>query len=219
MSRFLGPIHHWLYNKIKLYEELEAKIIVEIKEKIDPQIVDASESLISKIGSPMPNKSLEEIIDTDNIHGWLQSKIVTAETRQAALITHIVFKYGNEGLEKVKEIYRVQGMECGKDASERYDVYSAPQIYKALNNYVLDGMPCDHATNVTINEQDHIQWKVSNCLHKGYWEQVGGDLDNFYELRNIWVASFVSNVNASYSYTFEVNNISGIKEFVYEIKK
>ena len=47
MSRFLGPVHHWLYNKICLHEDLEKNIV----------------------------SGFNERYDTDNIHGWLQSKI------------------------------------------------------------------------------------------------------------------------------------------------
>jgi hypothetical protein len=31
MSAFLGPIHHWLFNKIRLHEELEGRLVEQYK--------------------------------------------------------------------------------------------------------------------------------------------------------------------------------------------
>ena len=38
----------------------------------------------------LPNKNLEDMIDTSNIHGWLQSKIHSAEGRMAAWTREIL---------------------------------------------------------------------------------------------------------------------------------
>lgn len=35
MSAFLGPIHHWLFRKINLFETLEKNIVTAISEKYD----------------------------------------------------------------------------------------------------------------------------------------------------------------------------------------
>ncbi len=219
MSRFLGPIHLWLFNKIKLYEDLEANIIKEVQDKIDSNIIQTVGELNNKIGSPIPNKPLEDLIDTNNIHGWLQDKITVAETRQAALITYIVNKYKNKGLEIVKKEYEKQGDECGKNAKNEYDVETAPQLYKALNNYVLDGMPCDNVNNITLNEENKLQWQVFSCLHKGYWKNVEGDINVLYELRKVWISRFIHSANPSLSYSFEIKDVNGEKALIHEIKK
>ncbi len=219
MSRFLGPIHLWLFNKIRLYEDLEANIIKEIHDQVDPKITEIAQDLNIKIGNPMPNKPLEELINTNNIHGWLQEKIIIAETRQATLITHIVDKYGGKGLELVKEAYQRQGVECGEDAKTQYDISTAPQLYKALNNYILDGMPCDNVNNITTNDEDRLQWQVFSCLHKDYWESTEGDINVLYELRKIWISNFISNANPSFSYSFNIEDVDGRKALIHEIKK
>ena len=219
MSRFLGPIHYWLFNKIKLYEELEAQIINNIHGQLDLEITVESENFNQKIGNPIPHKPLEELIDTNDIHGWLQNKISVAETRQAAIITHIINKYENKGMELIKEAYKQHGVDCGKDAQAQYDVTSAPELYKALNNFILDGMPCDNVNNITINQEDRLQWKVLNCLHKGYWMNVNGDIDVLYELREIWISNFISNANPSFAYTFNIVEMNDRSVLVHEIKK
>lgn len=219
MSRFLGPIHHWLFNKIKLYEKLESAIIDNVQKDLNTDLSDIMESLYNKIGYPIENKPLEELIDTNNIHGWLQSKITKAETRQAALITNLIDKFGEDVLNIVKNTYKFQAINCGKDVKNNTDISTAPNIYKALNNYILDGMPCDNVNNITINEENKLQWKVLNCLHKGYWLNVNGNLDVLYDLRSIWISNFIENANPAYSYSFEIQDTDGQQVLVHQISK
>ncbi|SHJ69242.1 hypothetical protein [Tepidibacter formicigenes] len=219
MSRFLGAIHHWLFNKIRLYEELEFKIIENIERDMNTDISNMVSEIRDKIGNPIENKPLEELIDTNNIHGWLQSKITIAETRQAALITEIISKFKEEGLNVVRESYKNQAIECGKDAKSNYDVSTASSLYKTLNNYILDGMPCDNVNNITIDEENMLQWKVLKCLHKGYWNNVNGDINVLYELRTIWITNFIENANEEYKYSFKIEDINGQEVLVHEIKK
>ncbi len=219
MSKFLGPIHHWLFNKIKLYEELEEEIIKNVQGNLDVDLSDITTDINEKIGYPVPKQPLESLIDTNNIHGWLQNKITIAETRQATLITKLINKYGEKALLIIQNTYKNQAIECGKDASEKYDVYGAQELYKALNNYILDGMPCDNVNNITFNEENRLEWKVVNCLHKGYWEKANGDLNVLYKLRENWISNFVENANPEFKYDFSVDEINGQKTLVHRIYK
>lgn len=216
MSRFLGPIHHWLFNKIKYYETLEKDIINEIKKEHD--IDNILEDVELKFQSPLKDEPLEEIIDTDNIHGWLQSRIKIAETRQAYLISKILEKYTDEALNIIEKCYSEQGSECGKNAKDNYDISTAETLFKALNNYILDGMPCDNANNITLNESNILQWKVVNCLHKSYWDQAYGDINVFYKLRAVWITSFIKEANPNYEYIFSTEIINSVNVLVHEIK-
>lgn len=219
MSKFLGPIHYWLFNKITLYESLESDIIDTIENKLNISLSDITEELNSKIGAPIQNKSLEELIDTNNIHGWLQNKITIAETRQASLITFVVNKYGDKGINIIQNCYKQQAKASGKDAKTNYNLDSAPAIYKALNNYILDGMPCDNVNNITVNEDNKLEWRVLNCLHKDYWINVNGDLDILYELRKIWISHFIQSANSNYEYNFRVEDMDNRKVLIHEIAK
>ncbi|WFD11165.1 hypothetical protein [Tepidibacter hydrothermalis] len=214
MSRFLGPIHHWLFNKIRSNEELELNIIDNVQTRLNVNIDDIVSASRTQIGDIMEDKNLEEIIDTDNIHGWLQEKITLVETRQAYIIKNIVDKFEDKGLDIIKETYKDQAIKCANDAKLNSDVSSPEDIYKALNNYILDGMPCDNVNNMTANEEDRLEWKVARCLHKGYWEKVGASTEVLYELRKIWIENFVQNVNEDYKYEFKIED--GI--MVHEIK-
>lgn len=219
MSRFLGPIHHWLFNKIKLYEELETDIIENAKKGLEGSIENQISSIRDEIGHPIPDKPLEEVIDTNNIHGWLQERITVAETRQAAIITYLIEKFDSKALEIIKDAYSKQGTKTGIDARNNYEVETADQLYKALNNYILDGMPCDNVNNITINSEERLQWKVMNCLHKGYWNKVDGDINVLYDLREIWITNFIENANPKFKYQFNIEENNGQKILVHEINK
>lgn len=214
MSRFLGPIHHWLFSKINLFEELEKEIINEIENKLDINIKDIVNEAIIKYGDYIPNEPLENLIDTNNIHGWLQNRITIAETRQAKIISDIINKYGDSAFDIIKETYKLKGKECGIDAKERFQVSTPSEIYKTLNNYILDGMPCDNVNNIVINEENLLQWNVTNCLHKRYWEAVDSDINIFYNLRTEFIKEFVEKANKNMYYEFMIENNTLINKII-----
>lgn len=200
MSRYLGPIHHWLFDKIVLFESLEKDLMDTFRQTFGDEVEKISEKVRTHYGQPLENLPLEELIDTNNIHGWLQQKISIAETRQAAFLTEIFNNYGQKAIDIALSLYKKQGSLCGNDAKSKGKANNAIDLYKGLNDYILDGMPCDNVNNVSISESDHLEWKSSRCLHRGYWESAGADLDVFYQLRNIWIKAFIENANKNFIY-------------------
>ena len=218
MSAFLGPIHHWLFKKIKLHETLEKNLLVHYEKEYGNEIIKIKEKAEAQYGSPMEDKPLDSMIDTGNIHGWLQNKIISSETRQAAILTNIFQQYGDTSVKIALAEYKHQGESSGLDARNNVQVDSAPAIYKALNNYLLEGMPCDNVNSITIAEPHLLQWKTIKCLHRGYWEAVGADSDTFYQLRSAWISAFVENANEKYQYKIEIEMSDGSPIFVHEIQ-
>ena len=198
MSLFLGKIHYWLFNKIVWFENLEEEIIKLAKE----EGINTSElvnELNSKYGEKLPNLPLEEMIDTSNIHGWLQDKIHSAEYRLASLTNKVLEK--NDGREKLEELYKRQGLVAASEAIENNKTVSdAFSIFNAINDYVLDGMPCDRVNEIVSNEEDKLVWKRRLCVHKEIWDAVCGNVEVFYELRDAWIKTFVATVNSNYEY-------------------
>ncbi len=107
MSLFLGKIHYWLFNKVLWFEGLEDKVIDFTKDKI-VDVNNLENQINLKYGKKLENKNLEEIIDTSNIHGWLQSKIHSAEGRMAAW-TSSILNNDKEYIYELKKIYTEQG--------------------------------------------------------------------------------------------------------------
>ena len=203
MSLFLGKIHFWLYNKIVWAEKAED----EIARWATAQGLPAdqwSRQFRSEYGDPTENRPLEEIIDTSNIHGWLQDRIRRAELRQAALITTVLKEKASYKAELL-EIFKNQGKEAALEykteengeGSARFSkgADTPEEAYNALNDFILEGMPCDRGSQVISNGEEELVWQANEQLHTPYWLEVGGDIGNFYELRESWIASFIETLN------------------------
>jgi hypothetical protein len=218
MSAFLGPIHHWLFNKISIHEELEGRLIRIYKEKYGSEIDEIIKISEDRYREPLGRKPLEEQIDLANIHQWLNATIGRTETRLAYVLGEILRKHGKESLEIALSEYEKQGGECGANARKKGTTANAPQIYKAINDYLLEGMPCDRVNFITVNEDARLQWKTTECLHRPYWKEAGADIETLYKLRFQWIESFVSNANPEFEYVHrEGDNIDSL--FIHEIIK
>lgn len=219
MSRFLGPIHYVVFNRIKTFEDLEKNIIDKIIESCDADISTLVNQVYEEYGKPLGDEPLEELIDTDNIHGWLQNRIDVAESRHAALISNILSVYGDKAFHVMKSCYERQGAEAGLKAKEAQDMTTAPALYQGVYNYILDGMPCDQVNEVIINEENHVKWQVRNCLHRKYWKDEDENLNLFYQLREAWMTQFVSNANPQFIHHFEQKDVEEAPTLIHEIIK
>jgi len=201
MSKFLAPIHGWLFNKIKVTENLEKDLINSYRVAYGEEVDVIVNSINKEYGKPLEDGLIEDLVDSDNIHGWLQNKIAMAETRQAKLIGDLTKKFG-EGAEKIAlNVFNNQASELAIQAKDIFENDTAPKIYEALNVYVLEGMPCDNVNNVTIKESDILEWKNIKCLHRGYWEIAEANVETLYSLRFSWIKTFIETLNPQFTHT------------------
>ncbi len=183
MSAFLGPIHFWLYNKIILQQELVEEII-----KLSKQSnlkLNLEQELDNKYGT-FEKRPLEEAIDQGNIHGWLQSCVSQAEYKLAYAVTQLI-NINPDIFKEIELLFQSKGAE--KSISGASD--NPSQIFKAISDCLLDGMPCDHANSVLAEDEIRVVWKRNTCVHKDYWEQVGGEINNYYVLREAFIKGFL----------------------------
>lgn len=211
LSRFLAPIHHWLFNKVKYHEDLEDQIIACFREKYGDEVLQIQVNSAKMYGVKTPTEDLENMIDLQNIHGWLQKKIGEAELRQANIIARLLEKYKEDALSLLEQVHREVGAKYGVLAKEQLGEtgISPEQIYKTLNDYILDGMPCDNVRQVVASDENLLSYVQVQCLHLPYWSEVGLDEDIMYSLRAAWVESFVSAISPAHSYEFSREEISG----------
>ncbi|NSB15619.1 hypothetical protein [Clostridium beijerinckii] len=211
MSLFLGKIHYWLFNKILWFEKLEGEIINLAKEE-GLNVDELRKEINEKYGEPTPDLPLEEMIDTSNIHGWLQEKIHSAEGRMAAWTTKLV-NNNKSVTTKLEEIYSSQGIKAASEVKEKgMELINAGEIFDSINDYILDGMPCDRVNEVIKAEEDVVEWKRRVCVHSDIWNKEEGDVDYFYKLRSLWVKEFVNAVNSDFEYVEEGNNTMVIRK-------
>ena len=207
MSAFLGKIHYWLYNKIKLHEELLENITDMAQRKGYNSEALLSESY-SKFGFPVKGL-LENEIDHNNIHGWLQQKIISAESRFAYVVTELL----NNNVVKKEEIADIF-YKNGAEIMNRLDIKEgSPQdLFKLISDYMLEGMPCDRVNEIIESDDKMITWKTITDIHKEYWDCVSGDVSNFNYFKDFWIEGFLSAGSKEYKHSRTDNGINTIME-------
>lgn len=197
MSAFLGPIHYWLYKKIQLQEEmLRSAVICGEKNGWAELTEELKERCVSEEIRP-----LEELIDTANIHGWLQERIHDAESRYATLITKLL-SGGSSRISELRdcmyELGSSHGLSRGGDARDAYQLFE---------DSLLNGMPCDRVNVVLEQDTDKCTWQLTSDIHGEYWIAAGGDAAVYYELRRAFMEGALSasglklSIDDEYRYT------------------
>ena len=169
MSKFLAPIHFWLYKKIEIQEELIEKIVE--KSGLD------QEAFYKEMGS-LPKGSLEDHIDTGNIHGWLQGQIEESEKRLAKVIS--LAKEKGISQEELEEIFYNEG--AGMERS-----LLPEEVYQKVNDSCLDGMPCDRVNALLDNSSENVKWERTIDLHGDFFEKEGLEKEFYYQLRDAYI--------------------------------
>lgn len=198
MSLYLGKVHYWLFNKMLWFQGVEIELVNLGKEKgIDEE--ELLNYLKDNYGDRIENKPLEEIIDTSNIHGWLQNKITISEKRLAK-VTKELLKI-DDIKQEIEEVYKSQGIKAAKEAiAEEKAGNNSVELFNLVNDYILDGMPCDRVNEVLVQEEDKVLWKRRICVHEDIWSSEGLEVNYFYSLRDLWIETFIKEVNNKFTY-------------------
>ena len=221
MSAFLAPIHYWLFNKIRRVEEREQKIFEEASEMCSSTAEELREQVWQSYGEPLPEKDLSEMIDQSNIHGWLQKQINIVETREAAFVKELTGMCGGAGLQVAEKAFSADGADCGSDAkaSGKYDLSTAKGIYQAMNDYFLNGMPCDQADMLVENSADKAIWQGGACLKEKNWTRAGIDPKAMTSLYRAWFGGFVKAANPDFTYNQTADILKGDAVSRHEISR
>lgn len=189
MSKFLGPIHFWLYNKIKVQDSLTRFLADKIFGHEAEAVLKGSQL---KWGS-LPGGNLEESIDTANIHGWLQEQIGVVEKNMAQITSDI--KDAEGSLDKAESLAFEFGSNLDggeqvlnhQEALEQGQYLLPSEGYQLIENLILSGMPCDRVNNVLEKDENHLRYEQTSEIHKAFWDEAGGDVADYYRLRDAMV--------------------------------
>ena len=192
MSAFLAPIHFWMYDKVQLQEKLIQYLAAAAADKGWSLGGHKAEEFIVEDDRP-----LDELIDTDDIHGWLSGRIDEVESRYAAFVQLLLDN--NDGLlpelqQLAKKFGADKAVEAGSDGA---------QIYQAFNNTFLNGMPCDLAIKVVDKNPESFTWQQASECHGKYWKAVGGNPATYYTLRNAILEGLMENTG------YKLNCVAG----------
>ena len=188
MSAFLGPIHHWMYNKIQIQQD-----IVDEAVKISKGDIPELERELEKAFGPAERRNLADAIDHTNIHGWLQDHVSRVENKLA---------FTAKKLESLDPSYREQlrGIfrRKGRELSPKLAGANAKEAYKLMFDSLLDGMPCDHASSILEEGEDRMVWKRNACVHAPYWEANQADVAGYYEMRDSFMEGLITDTGFAY---------------------
>lgn len=199
MSAFLGPIHYWLYRKIQIEDQMTNVILKEVEKNGIP-VTKLEEQANTRYGILL-NQPLEDMIDTGNIHGWLQEKVSVAEGRLAFFVTEILNMDASQ-----KEVILKGAKEFGLDL-EKPNFQTTKEVYQFIMDTVLDGMPCDHVNRIKSEEADRIIYERNHCVHEAYWREASGDVANYYEIRQALLEGILEGTGFSIKYNKNQNEI------------
>lgn len=207
MSAFLGKIHYWLYDKIKLHEALVVNI-AELANKNGYNSVALINDSYAKYGAPITG-SLEDEIEHTNIHGWLQERITSVESRLAYVVTELL-KENVVTKDEITYIFSQNGIAAMKEIG--INEATPQELFNLIFDFMLEGMPCDRVNDIIENSETAITWETTMDLHKRFWDAVGGDVNNYHDFREAWINGFLSASATGYKYTRAEGGINKISK-------
>lgn len=200
MKETLKPIHFVQYNRIRLQENLE-RFLVE-KFNLGDTFAEA-QRLYGDISTEV---SLEDQIDLDNIHGWLESHLVANEKRNALLLKEIL---NTNDVEAIKAAYS----EYGKLVGSQHDAVT-DDIYSFTSSILLDGMPCDKVNTLISSDDEKVEWHGQSDVHGKYLVEQGLEAELFYTLRESFLDSLLK-TKGNYTYQVKASEDKIVNEIVF----
>lgn len=189
MSKFLAPIHFWVYEKIKIQEEMVDTVLV-LNER-ENWIENLQELLDSEYGSALTG-ALEDIIDVNNIHGWLQSEIDRVEKRLARAVYEVINGDDSRAELLFDEIFQL-------GCKSAIGMESLEATHKIIMDRLIDGMPCDRIIRVDEISDDRIRWSRTVDVHSSYYEELDSDVKYYHQLRDEYINGFLVDSEVEYS--------------------
>ncbi|NEZ46206.1 hypothetical protein FDF74_03145 [Clostridium niameyense] len=186
MSRFLGKIHFVMYEKIQSQEKIVKQIVELSKEN------KWDENLLKKVNEEVGTIEilpLEDVIDTDNIHGWLQVRVKKVEERLAFVISDLILK---DSL-RYEHIMSFMSKLGEKENFEG----NAIEAFQKINDCFLDGMPCDKVNEFIKTEGNHVVWVQNKDIHEPYWN-YGVSKDVYYGIRFAWIKGLLKETSLEF---------------------
>jgi len=216
MSMFLGPIHHWLYNKIRI----AAARSLAIEEALSGSYSKDAASIMAEVDDiypPFPQDvDLEDIIGDAPIHGFLNGLIRMVEMREGAIIKTFLRTCGDGVKEVAVKAAAEHGRLTGEAARGEVEQGSFESLFKALGDRRLEGMPCDEGGQPEVEGQ-RLNISHSKCLHHYNWYGSGAPIDTMCRITGAWIEGFIKGAAPDVSYSMEESIADGAKECRYSI--
>jgi hypothetical protein len=128
---------------------------------------------------------------------------------------------GGAASDLVEQAFAEHGKLIGENTQSqgKYELNTAPGIYKALNDYYLNGMPCDQADMVISSQTESLIWETSKCLQELNWKRSGVDSRAMVKFYLVWQAEFVRGANPDFRFRQIADRLAGDTINRYEISR
>lgn len=193
MSLVLGPIHYLMYAKIRLARAREREIFLAFYERYGREVEETSGKRKTEYDRWLEDdRPLEELVGDAPIHVWLQGQIDAAERSEAELVAFCLKRFGEEAEGIAREAARDHGRSAAEKAlaekgpGER----SARGLFDLLRGHLLDGMPCDHVTQVAEMSPNRVVNLHHSCLHFRNWRPSQVPLETMCGILRAWIEGF-----------------------------
>ena len=197
MSHFLGPIHYLMMERVQSVSARERAMAAQAFEAFGPPMAEALDAARADYGYEPPEGPLEEAVGEANIHEYLSEQVRRVEESEAAVVRAILEAAGEEGARLIKEAAFEHGRTVGESlkAGRNLGGESVQDVANGLNMALLDGMPCDRATDLAEEADGRMVLRRSLGVHRSAWEAAGADVGLMAELNGLWSAGVAQALN------------------------
>jgi hypothetical protein len=191
MAEKFAEIHIWMFNKIKLQNHFSEEIVKQLSD--ETQVLQIRTYVEQSF--PFPTGNLDEIIDHDNIHQWLEKHLVSTDRKLAWILSQV--KDNPLTIKNLEDIF----FHIGNQHRDLYQpVWLKPSyVYRTITDALTEGMPCDKANQVISHDENHLTWKVSQCMHQESWQSQNAEVNDFYAIRDAWIQGLLDGSEFTYS--------------------
>jgi hypothetical protein len=191
MSLSLGPIHYWIFDQVGLVERRSETLAARLAEELDESVADLWTSLLDRFPDRYADGKLEDLVDR-SIHGSLDGMIAAVEGREAALVAGVVERWADSGRELLQRLFAEEGAAFGqRSRSLQEGGADAREVFGALRELWLEGMPCDVKIAVAVQEPRRVEWVRDGLPLDRYWTASGANLELMFDLHCRWQKAFV----------------------------
>jgi len=194
MSLFLGHIHFLMYNKILFSEEIFENLLNLFK--------DNNTTKYKKILNeeyPVEKGNLTDLIDENNIHGWLDERVNRSENKIAKLVSILLEKGIN--IDDIKNVYYNLGLNEEK-------IEAPEDAFNIMTSKFLDGMPCDGAIIPVENTENTFTFKINRDVHSEIWSKyINSEI--YWTLRNEFVKGILDDTKYKLKRKGDIYKIEG----------
>lgn len=218
MSKFLAPIHDQLFGCMLLVNERLSLLITEAMTRWSAPAEEAQAMAWEEYGSPLPSSTrLSDVIDPEDIHGWLLRRLILVECREAAFVAYLAEKVGDKAYALGEEIYEKDGKRAGKEEKERVGKIESPaELYPCLYRHLLNGMPCDDVNEVILNTDQIYRWKKNQIPQRESWKKTSVNPQKMENLYVAWAKGFFSAFEPEFKTTILFNEEENIVQITFE---